>query len=253
MKTILLGAASVLALALGCSDNVGGEDPLVGTSAGSPAAAASGGAASGGLSSVAGSTNGGSVTTGGSVTGTAGSAGQTASGGLAATGGQGGTGGAVPTDGKGLYDLNCKACHGEQGSGSPLAPETRHPVRDYSTWVARNGRAQTTYMAPMDKFGTDKLSDAQLNLIWDYLDQPPQPTTGKDLYGDYCANCHGADGKGGPTTRNIVNEVQNVLKMVRSGKNVGQYQMRKDSMPIFSTMRISDPELTLIHDYVDSF
>ena len=53
--------------------------------------------------------------------------------------------------------------------------------------------------------------------------------------------------------RNIVTEVQNVLKQVRAGKNIGQYQMRHDSMPAFSTTRISDAELNLIHDYVDSF
>jgi len=119
--------------------------------------------------------------------------------------------------------------------------------------VVRNGRAVTTFLKPMEKWGPDKLSDAQLMLIWDYLDQPPQPTTGQGLYNDYCANCHGKDGTGGPTMRNILNEVQNVLNQVRAGKNVGQYQMRHDSMPAFSTMRISDAELVMIRDYVDSF
>jgi mono/diheme cytochrome c family protein len=159
---------------------------------------------------------------------------------------------AVPTDGKGLYDLNCKACHGEQGAGTVLAPEIVHPVRDYSTWVVRNGRAQTTYVKPMDKWGTDKLSDAQLMLIFDYLDMPPQPTTGQALYNDYCANCHGADGKGGPTMRDITNEVGKVLTQVRSGKNVGKFEMRRDYMPAFPAGDISDSELMLIRDYVNS-
>lgn len=165
---------------------------------------------------------------------------------------QGGSGGAIPTDGKGLYDANCKMCHADQGLGSPLAPEIMHPVRDYSTWVVRNGRAQTTYLKPMDKWGTDKLSDAQLMLIFDYLDMPPQPTTGKALYDDYCANCHGADGKGGPTMRAITNEVGKVLTQVRSGKNVGKFEMRRDYMPAFPSGDISDSELMLIRDYVDS-
>jgi mono/diheme cytochrome c family protein len=105
----------------------------------------------------------------------------------------------------------------------------------------------------MDKYGTDKLSDAQLTLIWDYLDQPPQPTTGETLYKDYCANCHGADGKGGVVMRPLAGEGKNVLKLVRSGKSVGQYAMRHDSMPAFSTMRISDAELNLILAYVNTF
>ena len=127
-----------------------------------------------------------------------------------------------------------------------------HPVRDYSTWVVRNGRAQTTFPKPMEKWSADQLSDAQLMLIYDYLDQPPQPTTGKALYLDYCANCHGADGKGGPTSRSLLNEVDKVVSQTRSGKNVGKFAMRRDYMPAFPATDITDAELMLIRDYVDS-
>lgn len=276
--TILAPLSALLWLTLGCSSDVadsgdlpGGGGSSLGT-AGTSASAGSGTAGSG----VAGMGGSGVVGTAGSGVGVAGSgvggagsgfggagsgfggtsngASGSANGGTAGTA-QAGAGGSatMPTDGKGLYDLNCKTCHADQGIGSPLAPEIQHPVRDYSTWVVRNGRAVTTYAKPMEKFGTDKLSDAQLNLIWDYLDQPPQPTTGETLFKDYCANCHGADGKGGVVMRPLAGEGKNVLKLVRDGKSVGQYAMRHDSMPAFSMTRITDSELNLILAYVNTF
>lgn len=260
MKTYVLRAVPFIVIfSAACSDAVGDVN-------GFPPAGGSNSVAGGGQSAAAGTaglpgtggSSAGSATAGGGGSGPlpgGGSGGVTPVGGAAGTaagGAQGGSGGAAPVDGKGLYDLNCKACHGEQGVGSPLAPEIMHPVRDYSTWVVRNGRAQTTYVKPMDKWGTDKLSDAQLMLIFDYLDMPPQPTGGQALYADYCANCHGADGKGGPTMRAITNEVGKVLTQVRSGKNVGKFEMRRDYMPAFPAGDISDSELMLIRDYVDS-
>ncbi len=129
-------------------------------------------------------------------------------------------------------------------------PELQHPIRDYATWVVRNGRAQTTFPLPMTKFAKDKLTDAQLLLIFDYLSLPPQPTTAQGLFGDYCANCHGPKGEGGPSNRPLSGQVDNVNSRVRKGSNVGQYSMRHDSMPVFSSTVLTDAELKLLHDYV---
>ncbi len=265
----------VVLLAVGCSDaaedpngspGAGGSGATSG-SGGSVAGSAAGGqfATGGGSGTLAGSSGtgtstggasaGGSPSSGGSPVGGSSAGGSSfggCSGGSLGTAGTSAQGGGAALDGKGLYDANCKTCHGEQGAGSTDGPDIMHPVRDYSSWVVRNGRAQTTFPKPMEKYGTDKLSDAQLMLIFDYLDQPLQPTTGQALYDDYCANCHGKDGKGGPTQRPITNEVSKVTTIVRAGKNAGKFSMRRDYMPAFPATDISDAELMLIKTYVDS-
>ena len=166
MRTKLSYFLPFALLALGCSAEGGdagtlmgfGSNPAVvagsggssassgGSASGGSASPTGGGATFGGMAQSAGSPNGGVMSgTAGSSGGAVGVAGQVGQAGQGGTGG----GGPVPTDGKGLYDLNCKLCHGEQGVGSPLAPETQHPVRDYDIWVVRNGRAQTTFPKPM--------------------------------------------------------------------------------------------------------
>jgi mono/diheme cytochrome c family protein len=191
----------------------------------------------------------GSGTTAGSGFGGVSSGGAGGSSGSSGSGGSGGA--AIPTDGPGLYGLYCSMCHGEQGRGSKDGPDIMHPIREYSTWVVRNGRAQTTFPKPMAPRTQQDLSDAQLTLIFDYLDTPPQPTTGDALYADYCKNCHGADGKSGPVMKNITMELGELKEQVRKGAHPGEYEMRKEFMPVFTTMRLSDSDLDLVYAYVD--
>ena len=254
MKSLGFSLAAVCLVGLlGCSDDAGNTGSLgggatAGTLASGGSAGATAGMSAGGTSlggAGAGSTAVGGATAGGGGAATAGSGG--ASAGSAGSGGDG----PIPTDGVGLYGFHCAKCHGEQGRGGMNGPDIMHPVRDYSTWVVRNGRAMTTFPKPMEKWGTDKLSDAQLTLILDYLDTPPQPTTGAELFHDYCANCHGSDAKSGVAMKNLPNEVGELKEQVRKGAHPGEYDMRQEFMPVFSTMRISDADLDKIYMYVD--
>jgi mono/diheme cytochrome c family protein len=269
MKSKLGCVATILCLAaLGCSDD-GATGPIGAGGTGNPGTGGSAGSSSGGSIATAGSGGsnafpqggqGGMSTAGSGGSGVSGGSGGSVaaggSGGSLATGGSGGSGGSggtAPADpGAALYEMNCLKCHGENGMGTQLAPGIQHPIRDYFTWVIRNGRAMTTYLKPMEKWGTDKLSDADLMLVLDYLDEPPQPTTGAALFADYCANCHGADAKGGVVAHNLLNEVDKINDMVRKGAHAGEYEMRKEYMPAFTQQRLSDADLKLIHDYVDS-
>jgi mono/diheme cytochrome c family protein len=204
---------------------------------------------------------GGGASTGGGGSGGLSAAGSLFSGAAGAqagdNGGSGGLAGAagagpVKSEGQTLFEESCAVCHGIQGDGAQFGPELHHPVRDYARWVVRNGRAQTSYVKPMEKLGPEKISDAQLELVFDYLSTPPQPTTGAALFADYCANCHGADARGGPTMRDLLNEVDKIDDLVRGGKNAGQFQLRRDYMPKFGGDVLSDEELLAITQYVDS-
>jgi mono/diheme cytochrome c family protein len=239
--------ALIVTALLGCSSADNGEAATLGSMAGTGNFPVGGGSSSGAANAGSGGSVSSSGTTGISQGG--GSAGTQAGG---SGGAPAGAGGAMLSPGEALYVLNCGVCHGVQGVGGMFAPEIQHPVRDYSTWVVRNGRAVTPFPKPMEKVASDKLTDADLALIWDYLDTPPQPTTGQALYLDYCGNCHGADGKGGPTMRPITEELGELKMQVRSGTHPGEFDMRREYMPAVSSSRISDSELQLIYDYVES-
>lgn len=254
--------ASLVCTSLSCSDAE--QTPLPSGTAGNAAAGTAGsgvagsnaaGTSSGGAT--AGSSAGGAATQAGNMsggTGTGGASGGAGSGGAAGNGGLGGAGGMLSSDpGTRAFQIHCLMCHGEQGVGTILGPEVQHPVRDYSTWVVRNGLPGVGFTKPMEIIPPEMLTDADLTLIYEYLDKPPQPTTAEGLYKDYCGNCHGADGKGGPTTRDITGaDVEPIEEVVRQGTHLGMFDERNEYMPAYSTTLVSDAELQLISDYVDT-
>jgi cytochrome c oxidase cbb3-type subunit 3 len=117
-------------------------------------------------------------------------------------------------DGKQLFSEHCASCHGYDGKGGvgvPLAlPSFLASVTDdYIKHTVRHGRPGRVMPA------FNELSDAQLQAIIDHVRSfapgtaKPKPSMavihgdakhGKQLFGQYCAACHGANGEGGKGT-----------------------------------------------------
>ena len=143
----------------------------------------------------------------------------------------------------------CAPCHGPVGQGvAALGPEIRHPPALYSTWVVRNGRANTGMLA----FPTATLPDAQLSEIQSWLNALPKPTTGHELYVDYCGNCHGPTGEGGALSTGVTFKLKDALTMlVRTGQSPDP-SMRFTYMPAETPTDLSDAELSLIATYLSA-
>lgn len=156
-------------------------------------------------------------------------------------------------DGELYYSEVCAECHGEFGDGlDGLGPDIKHPVEDYSLFVIRNGRvSHMMYEDDMPGSPAERLPEAILAGIMEFLANQPRPTDGEGLYLDYCAACHGADGLGGPTARSLEMHVADVEKLVRNG-HVGDFLDRREYMPSWTQAELSDTEVELIHQYVSS-
>lgn len=112
-----------------------------------------------------------------------------------------------------LYARHCSSCHGIDGKGGvgvPIAlPSFLNSVsNEYLTKTIRHGRPGRIMPAFLS------LSDAQLNAIvkhvrgWSDKPGPAEDTAvikgngehGKELFANFCAPCHGAEGVGGKGT-----------------------------------------------------
>jgi mono/diheme cytochrome c family protein len=173
---------------------------------------------------------------------------------MAGAGGSGGMG----SDPLAFYASVCATCHGARGEGvAMLGPELQHPVRDFSTWVIRNGRMGNPGFptSVMTAYTESALPNPTLQAIFDWLSTPTlaKPTTGAALYADFCSNCHGATGVGGTAAHDAKGEpLSKALTMVRGGHNLTQFSSRTGYMPKWSTTELTDAEVGLIVDYLDS-
>jgi len=183
-------------------------------------------------------------------------------------------------DGAVLYQRNCAACHGEDGDGGigvPLSlPSFQATISDdylyQSIRLGRPGRVMPAFT---------RLSDAQVTAIvryvrsWNhapavtYSRQPVtgDPAHGKQLFGQYCAACHGAVGGGGEGTGVTFSRPRDLPIMAPALHNPGFLAAATDAMikatlmngrqgtPMTSFLKqgLSEADLDDIVSYVRSF
>ncbi len=164
--------------------------------------------------------------------------------------------GPVAFEGSGVevFAAVCANCHGSTGEGTDKGYELRHPARGYATFVVRSGRPGVEFpMSEMSAYDTSLLTVQQLEEIWDFLSDMPQPTTSEGLFLDYCANCHGADALGGVVDQDLDEEVFiDILEQVREGDGENDYAARLEYMPSRTDAELSDAEVRLISDYLSA-
>ena len=127
-----------------------------------------------------------------------------------------------------LYAANCAGCHGAEGKGS-AAIALRDPVYlaiadDAAIRRVSADGVSGTSMPAFAQHSGGMLTDAQIDIIvggirsrWARPDAlrkaeappyaaegPGDPKRGAEVFGVYCASCHGADGRGGKRASSIV-------------------------------------------------
>ncbi|MCA9557197.1 MAG: c-type cytochrome, partial [Myxococcales bacterium] len=158
---------------------------------------------------------------------------------------------AAPPTPRDVYATECAACHGANGEGAQRGPQIRNPVVPYATWVVRNGRPGSGYADAMPPYGEDELTPGELDEILGWLSAMPKPADGAGLFRTFCANCHGANGRGGPVGEGIVGEgVGEWIEVVREGEGGRNYGRRGGYMPSWSRAQLTDAEIRLMYEAV---
>lgn len=146
-------------------------------------------------------------------------------------------------DGAKLYSRNCASCHGENGNGGigvPLAlPSFQAGISDdylrKTIVLGRPGRVMPAFAS---------LSRAEVDAIvshirsWNrgpsvsYPRRPVKgdPVHGKQLFGQYCATCHGANGEGAKGTGVTFSRPRDLPIMAPALNNAGFLAASSDAM-----------------------
>ncbi len=145
----------------------------------------------------------------------------------------------------------CASCHGAEGEGTSKGPVIQLTSSEYAKWVTRNGRTGVGYPAAMIAYGPDRVTDAQLDEIIDFLHAQTRPTTGEALHATLCANCHGTGDQNGPASESLAGRVDSTAD-IRSGHGGTNHGSRRIYMPKWSAAELSDAEIDLINAYLSA-
>ena len=78
------------------------------------------------------------------------------------------------------------------------------------------------------------------------------PAAGEAFYmANGCANCHGADGHGGVTTRDLDGELHEMAGLFNAGAHTMEYDNRMEYMPVLNGP-LTQAELDLILQYLQN-
>jgi len=153
-------------------------------------------------------------------------------------------------DGAKLYGRNCAACHGETGTGGigvPLAlPSFQAGISDdylrKTIRLGRPGRVMPSF-AHLDKAEIEAivrhLRSWNKGPVATYSIRPVKgdPVHGKQLFGQYCAACHGAGGEGGKGTGVTFSRPRDLPVMAPALHNPGFLAAATDAMIKATLMR----------------
>jgi mono/diheme cytochrome c family protein len=96
------------------------------------------------------------------------------------------------------------------------------------------------------------LADTDLNAIVAWLSGLPKPTSGAELYRDFCGNCHGPAGGGGSVPVAVAGlPSAELVQKVRAGAGTDP-ALRGQYMPPASALELTDAELASIATFLAS-
>ncbi|MEZ4474422.1 MAG: cytochrome c [bacterium] len=159
-----------------------------------------------------------------------------------------GGGGGSPQD---IYAHTCAGCHGASGQGSTRGPQIQNPVIPFATWVVRNGRHRPDYADAMPPYSANELPADELDGILGWLASARKPADGPGLYTRFCANCHGAGGRGAVVGGIRGESLGELREKVREGEGGRNFGSRGSYMPAWSAAQLTDAEIALIYQAIN--
>jgi len=130
------------------------------------------------------------------------------------------------TGGEASYDANCGSCHGF-GANSGKAGATVSRIN--------GGIANVPSM-----FSLSTLPASEIQAISDFLMSLAPPTTPEGLYATHCGSCHGADGSGGTSGKNVIGDSASKISSAISSETEMQ-----------SLSFLTSSEVQLISDFLN--